>query len=80
MKIPDSNRVLKGDNQDKLEWEDGLETREDVLMELACKLNFDCKNEVRVLEHYTFMRPDELEFSKNYARSMQNAKKWDLYE
>jgi hypothetical protein len=53
-----------------MEWKDGLETKEEKLMDLACRINFDCKSEVKILEKYTLLRPEELEFSKNFARSM----------
>lgn len=76
--IPESSRAAREDNDNKLEWKDGLETKEDLLSALACKLNFDCTTEIRQMEKYACFKPDEAEFRRNFTRSMGTAKKWDL--
>jgi hypothetical protein len=40
-------------------------------MDIACRLNFNCKTEVKVLENYTLMLPNdkEPEVLKNAAKA-----------
>jgi len=49
-------------------------------MDIACRLNFNCKTEVKILENLTLMLPTEkeTEFLKNSASCVRNLKSWEL--